>query len=291
MKEVSKFICTGDNLEEIPESIVLRTGLNFPEVHTKGEYMALLSKELKKYRKDNICRVPFCVTVEAEALGACIKLGNSKIGPRVENYIFNSIEDMKTIKEITLGNGRIKEVLKAVKILNDQGEITVLSIEGPFTISASLIDSSLIYKAIRKNRDLIDSFMKVIEDSIVKYIKEGIKCGAKIISYGDPVGALDIVGPKIYKDISGKITYNILKRIENELDGAIIHLCGKTSTALESLEFIELEPIKYEEELTYGQSIDRILKCKNDVKFIGHNCIKRTSIKIKDSTVWSAKLL
>lgn len=76
------FKCASDNLEEIPEEVVKEIGIDFPEVHTEAEYIASLSKELKKYKEDILCRVPFCNTVEAEALGGKIKLGDSKTGPR-----------------------------------------------------------------------------------------------------------------------------------------------------------------------------------------------------------------
>lgn len=84
---------------------------------------------------------------------------------------------------------------------------------GSFTIITSLVDSRIFYKAMRKNKEMVYDFLKIIEDNIIKYMEEGIARGAKIISYADPVGAKDIVGPKVYKDFSGKSSYNILKKI------------------------------------------------------------------------------
>ncbi len=84
---------------------------------------------------------------------------------------------------------------------------------GSFTIITSLVDSRIFYKAMRKNKEMVYDFLKIIEDNIIKYMEEGIARGAKIISYADPVGgAKDIVGPKVYKDFSGKSSYNILKK-------------------------------------------------------------------------------
>lgn len=80
------------------------------------------------------------------------------------------------------------------------------------------------YKEIRKNKEWTDRLMGAIEDNIVNYMLEGLGRGAKILSYEDPVGSMDIVGPKVYREISGKTTYNILKRIEGQLDGALVHL-------------------------------------------------------------------
>ncbi|MBW4829281.1 MAG: methylcobamide--CoM methyltransferase [Clostridiaceae bacterium] len=291
MSEIMDFKCISDKMEEIPGDIVKKTGLSFPEVHTKAEYIATLSKELKEYKKDNLCRVPFCNTVEAEALGGNIKLGDAKAGPRVESYAFNSIDELMEIEEIDLNRKRINEVLKAVEILHSQGETVVLNVEGPFTIITSLVDSRIFYKAIRKNKKMIYEILNVMEDSIIKYIKEGINRGANIISYGDPVGSLDIVGPRVYKEFSGRATYNILKCMESELDGSIMHICGKTSAVFQNMGYIKSYPIKFESKITYGQAIDHVLENKKDIRIIGHNCIKRTALELKGSTLWSIEFL
>jgi len=284
------FKCTSDNLEEIPMSIIEGTGLKFPDTHTNKEDMIRLVKELKKYNNDTICRVPFCVTVEGEAMGANIKLGDEKNGPRVSEYAFNSIEELSNVKEIDLSNGRIKEVLDSIETLNNENEIVSLNVSGPFTIISSLINPRLFYKAIRNNRETVHNFINVIEDSIVKYALEGIKRGVKIISYGDPAGDLDIVGPKIYEEVSGRITYNILKRLEKNLNNCIIHLCIKTSTALEKIGFSKSQSIEYDKNLTYGEGINDLLINNKDIKIIGHNCIKRTPFKLRNPIVWHIKL-
>lgn len=290
MKSKVTFKCVGDNFEMIPDSIVKEKGISFPVAHTNKDDISLLAKELKNHKKDNICRIPFCVTVEAEAMGANIKLGNEKTGPRVDSYIYNNIEELEYIEDIDLSKGRIKEVLDAVEIIKNQGEIVCLNVEGPFTIISSLIDPMIFYRGIRKNRDIVDKFIKVIEDSIVKYILEGIKRGADIISFADPVGAMDIVGPKMYKEVSGKISLNILKRVQPYLNKTLIHLCGKTSTAFEEIGFCEALPIEFDKNITYGQSILELLEKNNDVKIIGHWCIKRTPIKKRESVIWKIQL-
>ncbi len=290
MEHMVAFKCEGDNLEQIPESIIARTGIRFPKAHLDQEQMMILAKELKEYKKDQIVRIPFCVTVEAEALGGRIKLGDDKSGPRVDQYVFLDIEELGKIKEIDLSRGRIKEVLDSVEGLSREDETVALNVEGPFTIIASLIDPMIFYKGIRKHKEIVDKFMKIIEDNVVAYILGGIERGAKIISYGDPVGSLDIVGPKVYKEISGQTTYNILKRVEPFLDGRIVHICGKTSTAFDQLGFSESYPIEVDEELTYGEAILQLMKSNQEIKFIGHTCIKKTPFRMKKPIVWNVCL-
>lgn len=285
-----EFKCEGENLEQIPESIVQRTGITFPEAHKDKNQMAVLAKEIRAYKNDTVVRIPFCVTVEAEALGGDIQLGDAKIGPRVRGYRFENVEEMQQMSEMNLESGRIKEVLDCVELLRNQGEVVALNVEGPFTIISSLIDPMYFYKGIRKNKEAALNIIKVIEDSIVNYILEGLKRGASIISYGDPVGAMDIVGPKIYEELSGKSSYNILKRVEQHLDGAVVHICGKTSVAFVKLGFAETVPVEFPEDMKYGEAINIAINEKKDIKFIGHRCIKKSPFMLGNKVLWSIKL-
>ena len=252
--------------------------------------MALLAKEIKNDTNNKLCIIPFCTTVEAEALGAIIKLGDEKAGPRVKEYIFKSIEDLKKITKIDLKSKRIKQVLDCTQELAGEGEIVCLNVEGPFTIISALIDPVIFYRCLRKDKEAAQGFLKVIEEGIVEYIQEGVKRGAKIISYGDPVGSIDIVGPKVYANVSGKITYDILKRIQNNMDSFIIHLCGRTSTAFEKLGLSTSTPIEFDEEMTYADAICKVIDSRKDVKIIGNACIKKTRLVMKKPIVWSINL-
>ncbi|MDY0222884.1 MAG: uroporphyrinogen decarboxylase family protein [Desulfobacterium sp.] len=290
LKQKVKFKCANNGAEEIPKELFKLTGSGFPGIHTNMNDMVKLSKGLKNYRKDTICKLPFCATVEAEALGASINLGDERIGPRVKNYAFNTIEELINIKDIDLCRGRIGQVLDSVENLSDQNEVVCLNIEGPFTIISSLVDPGIFYSAIRKKRDIVDKFMHFIEENLAAYALEGIKRGAKIISYADPAGAMDIVGPKTYKDLSGKSSCNLLKSVLENKGDFIIHLCGKMSTALEELGFCTSLQVEYDKKFTYGEAINLLFKNDEDAKIIGHSCIKRTPLKIKKPIIWNIKL-
>lgn len=283
------FKCTGEKPEEIPIEII-NSGISFPEVHIDRRQMAGLAKALKQFKGDVITRIPFCVTVEAEALGACIKLGNEKAGPRVDRYAFNNIEELQNLNTIKLEEGRIKQVLDCVELLSSEGETVVLSAEGPLTIISSLMDPLEFYKGLNKSSQIVEQTLQVIEESIVKYILEGIKRGAKIISYADPVGSPDIVGPRVYRNVSGKTSYNILKKLETVAGNVLIHLCGKTSTALDKLGLTRSESVEVKEEVTYGEALVNILDHSKGVEFIGHRCIKQTPNELKRPVIWRISL-
>ncbi|SPF34466.1 Uroporphyrinogen decarboxylase family protein [Candidatus Desulfosporosinus infrequens] len=285
------FKCTGDNLEQIPEEVVRKTGISFPEGHSDKNYMATLARELRKHRGDVLVRVPFCVTVEAEAYGAHIKLGDALNGPRVESYRFASIEEMSNLQSLELSEGRISEVLDAVGILAEAGEKVALSVEGPFTILSSLIDPMNFYKGLRKDPQRIQGILAVVEEGIIRYSQEGIKRGASIISYGDPVGAIGIIGPKVYQEYSGPSSWRVIQGIRDGGGRVLIHLCGKTSTALEKIEMARAYPIETDETMTYGQGLLGQLDKATEPIVIGHRCIKGSLNTMVNPILWGIELI
>lgn len=292
MNPEPEFRCTHPGTEELPQGLIDALGFKFPEVHTDTREMARLALALKKDRGDCLCRLPFCMTVEAEAMGAQITLGDKRNGPRVAGYCFADIDAARGAKRIDLSEGRAKAVLDCVADLSCRGEAVGLNIHGPFTLASSLIDPRHLYKGMRQNNEAVDHLMRVIEASIVTYALEGIKRGAQLLSYADPAGAMDLIGPKLYKEVSGKITARILQKIEREAPekSTLLHLCGKTSTALEKCGLSSSEPVPYNPELTYGEALNAFLKERPGVSIVGHNCMKQTPKRNRHPRLWAIHL-
>lgn len=286
MEQKFVFKCAGDGLEEIPAEVIEKGEFSFPEVHLNVEEMIRFSKAIKEYRNEEYIQIPFCMTVEAEALGAKINLGDRRNGPRVLQYAFNSMDELDNIHDIDYTKHRIEVVLKAVKLLSSEGENVILSVQGPYSIAQSLVDPTLLFKATKKEKCKVEKFLSFIENEVVKFIREGIKHGARIISYGDASGTLDILGPKMYSELSGKYNCNVLKRISQGFDDVVIHVCGATSASLHNSGLIKSRSIELEGELTYGEALKKVIEDDGNIKVVGHNCIKRLNKKVIRPKVW-----
>ncbi|SFE58129.1 ASKHA domain-containing protein [Peptostreptococcus sp. D1] len=110
--------------------------------------MRAVDGAIKEYDDATFCELPFCHTVEAEAMGGIVNYGDEKSGPRAKEYICTKPEEILELKEIDFNSGRIFEVLEACKILGEQGEDVVLEVAGPFTIMNVLIVPVYVFKAL-----------------------------------------------------------------------------------------------------------------------------------------------
>jgi uroporphyrinogen-III decarboxylase len=285
-----EFKCTNDDNESIPEEIKESLNLDFKDVHNDGMKMALLSQGIKKYNKDVICRLPFSNTLEAESLGAKVKFSGNSIQARISDYRINEIGDIYELGEMNFSEGSISEVLEAVKYLSGSGEVVCLQVEGPFTIANQLMDSNLFYKSLIKEKEAMEYLFGLIENGILKYIEMAVARGTSIISYADPSGTIDIVGPKIFRMHSGKLNHDILKKAERYLGNALIHICGRTSCSLEMGGFAKRHGFEAESGMSYGEGLIDIINNHKDIKYIGNGCIKRSNLKIKENVMWGMNL-
>ena len=125
MGEIKDFHCTYDDSVGIDEELVEKLGLKIPDVYMYREMMVNLSRALKEKSGVPFCELPFCHTVEAEAMSGIIKYGDEKAGPRAKEYICTSVEQVLDLPEIDFSKGRVHEVLLACQELKSQGEYVV----------------------------------------------------------------------------------------------------------------------------------------------------------------------
>ena len=84
-------ICPGGMMNMITTDLMDRSGITWPEAHLNAEMMA----DLAQANYENGCfenvGVPFCMTIEAEAMGAQVTMGSKIYEPHVTGYAINSV--------------------------------------------------------------------------------------------------------------------------------------------------------------------------------------------------------
>ena len=83
---------------------------------------------------------------------------------------------------------------------------------------------------MRKNPELMEKVFRKIEDDLSSYMQAAVAAGVKIISYGDAVATVPIMGPRVLKNYTEMNVLPFLRRMESELEHkALILLCPKTA--------------------------------------------------------------
>lgn len=263
--------------------------LKIPDVYLKCDEMVKGAKLLKESTKNTVCYLPLCDTMCAQSLGGDILIDELST-PRVKNYRYKDIDELLNSKKVSIYEVEVNEVLKAIKQLSNENQDVILSLEGPVTILSSLIDLTTIIKALKNRKSDLEKILEFIKDFIVEYAVKGVECGAKIISYADPTGNMDILGKRTFCNLSSDITVKILKELQEKIDDkASIHICGRTTSSLLNLDIMEMEEIKFESNITYGDALLKKDLCTG--RLFGQNCIKKTHCSIKGTSLHRVNIL
>lgn len=280
MGEIKDFHCTYDNSAGISEEVTEGLNLSFPDAYMHADTMAALSRALKEHDHAVFCELPFCHTVEAEAMGGIINYGNDKTGPRAKEYICTTPEELLELPDIDFAKGRIHEVLLACKLLREQGEQVVLQVSGPFTILNVLIDARYVFKAMRKKPELMKEVFWKLGREVYCFIEEAKKYGVQLISYADSSGGVNILGPKMAEQVVNDFTYDFLKKVETLADeNMLILMCPKTAFALLGTEKAEFKDVELSGPLNYGEACIEMI---GKTSFAGQMCIKNIGYRLEN---------
>lgn len=245
-------------------------GLGIPQMYQQAEQMALLSKKMKEIRGDFCCVLPFCHTVEAEALGGSVNYGDEKAGPRAGEAVITSVDHLQKLPMPQLDRGRIFQVLKAARILSDAGETVILNVAGPLSVLNGLADFSLILRAMHKKPEIMEKALGHIEGMLLDYMKKAGEYGVGIISYADPGAGADILGQKLAFKMLSQFTSGFLRKADENLENNILlMLCPKISLAFTSTGYGYFRDVPVKEGESYVQACKRL---RGQVRFAGTLC-------------------
>lgn len=242
-------ICPGGMMNMIVEDIMDITGVKWPEAHVDAEMMAKLTMGVCENGGFENFGVPFCMTVEAESMGATVGLGTKINEPRVIEYPISSVTEWRNLKELSLEEGRTKVVLDAIKILKNQdSDVPIIAnLVGPVSTASSLMEPVDYYKELRRKPKEAHEFMEFVTENLICFAKAEIQAGADILAISDPSGTGEILGPKLFSEFAVPYLNKIVNSVKEDIKGGtIIHICGRLKSVYGILNSLDSDVISFD---------------------------------------------
>lgn len=242
-------ICPGGMMNMIIEDVMDIENVTWPEAHTNSTMMADLTLGMYKNNAFENFGVPFCMTVEAEGMGATVYMGTKNTEPRVTKYPIESSEEYTKLKNIDVNEGRARVIIDAIKILKERNEEVpiIANLTGPVSLASSLLEPMIYYKEIRKKPEKVHELMEFVTNNLIIFGKAQLEAGADILTISDPSGTGEILGSKNFSEFA--VPY--LNKIIDELKvyakgGTIIHICGRLKSIYKELNSLHSDAISFD---------------------------------------------
>ena len=222
-------ICPGGMMNMLTCDMMQRSQAPWPEAHINAETMAQLAAFPYEHGIFDNIGVPFCMTVESEAMGAKVDLGDLQTEPRITEYAIHSVADWRQLPSMDFSTGRARVVLDAIDLLSHSHPDAAIigNLTGPISTAASITDADLFYRELRKNKADAHDFVDFVTGQLIAFGKEQIRSGAEFIAISDPSGTGEILGPKLFEEYALPALNAICRELKPLCKGVIIHICGQ----------------------------------------------------------------
>ena len=265
----------------LTEELLAEHAALFPHAFYRAPEMAALAGILAEKLASPIAFLPFDYMAEAEALGARVKGGADIAGLRGDGHILQELRQLAALPAMDFSTGRIAQILAAINLVKQAGYTPCLNLTGFLTVTDCLLPITQVFMGWQKEQAVLKQFFNRFAQHLLAYVTLARQNGAAIFSYADPMAAISLVGPKLSKEICENYTAPFLKALQKHEKGVVLHLCGKTSYALEQAGLAKTEVLPLAEPMLYTQALAKLAETGETV-MIGHGCInkKRTTTKL-----------
>ena len=284
-------ICPGGMMNMITVGLQDEVQVFLPEAHCDAQKMAALAKAVYDKGFFENYGVPFCMTVEAEAMGAAVTLGRKDVEPHVTDYAFDDVHDYRKAKPIDLNAGRAKVVLDAISILRATGDDVPIigNLVGPVSVASSVMEATRYYKQLRKEKELSHEYMAWVTGELIRFGVAQVEAGADIIAIADPSGTGEIMGPKLFQEFAVPYIEKLQRACQEAGAQTIVHICGQMHSVYgqiaqigaDALSFDAIVPIKEARENLPGRVVMGNvstfaveLKDPDKVRALTKNCLR-----------------
>ncbi len=224
----------------------------WPDSHSDPAKMATLGTSLNKLAGLETARIPFCLTVEAEAMGCKVDMGRMDRQPSIREAAFQSTSDVK-ITDDFLGRGRVPVVLEAIRILKKEYPDlpVIVGITGPFTLAGHLVEIERLVKLMRMRPMDVEDVLDKVTDGSAMYAHELENAGADVIVVNDPSAAPELIDPLSFKSTIKPRLKFLAQGIRTK---KVIHICGASTPIVSDMADAGFDAISIEDKVDLAKA-------------------------------------
>lgn len=198
------------------------TGAYWPDANYVPEQMVKLATAAHTVVGFEGIRIPFCLTVIAEALGCEVERGREDRQPAIAKTLVDNGRDPKL--EFLIERGRVPVILEAIKDIKRQGYKVplIVGFEGPTTLAGQMVGVERLCLMMIKKPEEASKYIKLAEEACVEYARAVVSEGADIIAPADPTASPSVLSPRMFE----KYSKEPLKAVAAVHPRSILHICG-----------------------------------------------------------------
>ena len=246
----------GEKVDRVPASSVTQVGIvqamekigaTWPAGHSDPEQMVKIGVSLYKLAGLETARIPFCLTVQAEAMGCKVNIGTIDRQPSIAEHP-TTPADQITVPPDYLSRGRIPAVIKGTELLKQYPDLPkMVGIEGPLTLAGHLVGIEKLMLMTIKQRDAVVKVVDTCTKANIEFTKAILDAGAEVFVISDPSASPELMSPRDFASIVKPKLRELAHVVTNKGAIGVLHICGGVLKIIRDMAETEFESLSIEE--------------------------------------------
>ncbi|MBU1194315.1 MAG: methylcobamide--CoM methyltransferase [Proteobacteria bacterium] len=286
------FICAGGMTSMMTVEAMQQLSADWPRCHHDAKEMSRLAEGVRELTGIENLGVPFCMTVEAEAMGARVNMGTRESEPRVAAYPISRISKWETLSRLSDKQGRIGPVSDAIHITSNRRlpYPVIANLTGPVSLATSLIEPMVLYKAMGKEPALVHEFMQFLCENLIFFGRLMLQAGADVLTVSDPSASGNILGPKGFEAFALPYINQILDALKDHCSPTMVHICGDLKPVFSKLQDLHTRAISIDSATSIAPLLSVLRKDQVIVGNVStHLLMKGTPRQVERASLTSLK--
>ena len=244
-------------------------GAAWPEAHSNADLMAKLAAAQADHNGTEGVRAGFCLTAEAQALGATVALDKKDAAPMIKGHnlhfdcMAGEYSDLSPLisPEEFVNTSRPAVVIESVKkLVKSHGEEypIVAGNTGVITLVGQLVSAENVIFGILMAPEKVTEWLTFFQPYVRKYTEALWEAGADCVQCSEPTGSTDMLAPDMFNTYVGDY---ISKALAPKADKkSILHICGNTEPILDMMADTGVTGISIEEKVAPEVAVEKVGK-------------------------------
>ncbi len=208
--------------------VMSSVGDSWPAAHSDPESMARLVLGMVDLAGVENLGAPFCMTIEAEGMGATVDLGSAETEPRVTEYAIAGLSAIDDLAAFDVRGDRAATAAEATRLLvAERPDLPMIAcVTGPISLATSLVDPLIFYRAMRRDPSAAHALLELSADAAIAFGDALVGAGADTVCIADPSGTGEIIGAKAFREFALPYINRIVDHFAARDVHSIVHICG-----------------------------------------------------------------
>jgi MtaA/CmuA family methyltransferase len=232
-------ICAGGALTALTAGVVSQSGSSLPRAHLDAGEMASLALAAARITGFESVGVPLCATLEADAFGVPVELGDERTEARIIREPYQHSRDVprRPVEEL-LQTGRVPVAIEAIRrLVETAGDLPIIgNLLGPLSVAAELVEPVTFFKELRTAPAEAGALLEYTGDFLAALGRAFIEAGADVLTVCEDTATPELIGPKRFADVALPHLNRLIDRLQAGGVPVILHMCGAVDRAAESID-------------------------------------------------------